>query len=90
MKTNTGTPIEALDLPPEFDTLAPDRRVAALLRAARQATGASILKFSHRVGYHENTIQRWERGGVYTIAGFVAWCDALHVRPSDVLRRCGL
>lgn len=73
-----------------FDDLSSDRQVAAVLRTLRNTRDESILKLAYRVGYHENTIQRWESGGAYTLEGFAAWCAALGVKPSAVLRRCGL
>lgn len=63
-----------------------DKHIIATMKAVRIRKGLTVPEVAERVGYHENTVWRWEGGGVgVPIHAWLYWCEALEITPQQVL-----
>jgi len=64
--------------------------VVLFLVERRVERGVTIDDLAWKAGYHPNSLSRWERGYMPSLDGFLAWCEALGVKSSAVLKGAGL
>lgn len=62
------------------------QEIGARLRARRKTLGISQTALAELSGTHQRMVSRWELGkGVPSALQLVALCDALYVKPADIL-----
>lgn len=64
-----------------------EREVGNLIRRLRLERGYSLIELSDRVGCSKSGLQRWEKGGAYSMSlEYVCpLCKALGITPSQLI-----
>jgi|GEM_PF-3732181 transcriptional regulator with XRE-family HTH domain len=65
---------------------ATDDKILTTMVSIRHRHGLTQAQVAQRVGYHVNTIGRWETGDVgVPLHAWLDWCEALKTTPAVVL-----
>lgn len=62
-------------------------RLSMVVAHARKSAGISQQQLAERLGVHHNTVWGWEHGKPLSLEMFFRLCDAIAVKPDEMIRR---